>query len=264
MARMIGGAEGRTMMTSRGELDGKVAIVTGGARRIGRAISLRLGEVGASVVVNTKSNADNARQTAQEIESKGGSALAFLADVTDPNSVKSMVDATMQKFGRIDILVHNAVARDASHLAELTLERWHQALAVVLDGAFLCSQACTPQLSKIKGSIILIGGLSAHRGSRHLPGTTAKAGLLGMTRSLALDLAPNVTVNCVAPGRIEDKDYDRRVVHGDPSLRAETNAAGRTGTSQEVADAVAMLCSPRSRFITGQTIHVNGGAFFGS
>ena len=251
-------------MTSRGELEGKVAIVTGGARRIGYAISLRLAEAGASVVVNTKSNRDNALQTVKDIESRGGSALAYLADVTDPNSVKSMVEATMQKFGRIDILVHNAVARDASHLSELTLERWHQALAVVLDGAFLCSQACAPQLTQNKGTIVFIGGLSAHRGSRHLPGTTAKAGLLGMTRALAIDLAPHVIVNCVAPGRIEDKNYVRKVVHGDSSLQPEKSPAGRTGTPEEVAEAVTMLCSPRQRYITGQTIHVNGGSYFSS
>jgi 3-oxoacyl-[acyl-carrier protein] reductase len=252
------------MMASRGELDGKVAIVTGGARRIGHAISLRLAEAGASVVVNTKNSADDARKTVHDIESEGGSALACLADVTDPNAVKGMIEAAMQKFGRIDILVHNAVARDASRLSELTLERWHQALAVVLDGAFLCSQACAPELTKNQGNIVLIGGLSAHRGSRHLPGTTAKAALLGMTRSLAIDLAPDVTVNCVVPGRIEDKNYLRKVAHGDSSLQPEKSPAGRSGHPEEVAEAVTMLCSPRVRYITGQTLHVNGGAYFSS
>src|SRR5205823_12576009 len=188
------------------ELEGSVAIVTGSARNIGRAIALDLAEGGAAVTVLARSDVAGVKGVAAEIESRGGRALALQADITKPEDAQRIVDETIKAFGRLDILVNNAGIRPEGAFETLTLEAWDEVLAVILDGTFLCCQAALPHLERSgKGVIINIGGLTAYTGATHrVHVITAKAGLDGMTKALAVELAPRkITVNLVAPGLIE-------------------------------------------------------------
>jgi len=199
---------------------------------------------------------------AHEIEAAGGKALAVLADVTDPAAVARMVESVEARLGRIDILVNNAAVRGVSSLDEIDLARWREVTGVILDGAFVCSKACLKSLRAGGGAIVNIGGLSAHTGAAGRPHVVAaKAGLVGLTRALAHDLAADgVTVNCVVPGLI---DTVRGAASGPRSAHAgkRESALGRRGTPEEVAHAVRFLAGPGARYITGQTLHVSGGAF---
>src|SRR5450631_368716 len=176
---------------SSNELAGKVAIVTGAGRNIGRAIALALAEDGASVVVNARSNRAEAEAVAREIEVLGGKALVHVGDVADAAAVQAMADLTMKHFGRIDILVNNAALRREKPFAEMSYADWREILDVTLDGTFHCAKACLAALKKSgAGTIVNIGGMSAHVGSKdraHV--VTAKAGIVGFTRALAHDLA---------------------------------------------------------------------------
>jgi 3-oxoacyl-[acyl-carrier protein] reductase len=244
------------------ELDGRVAIVTGSGRNIGRAIALALAAGGATVVVNARGNRTEADAVVREIERDGGRAIAHLADVTNPEAVSAMAKAARSQLGRIDILVNNAANRDERPFAEMSLADWRAVMAVVLEGAFLCAQACLPALRESgAGTIVNIGGLSAHTGSRDRAHViAAKAGLVGLTRALAHDLAHDgITVNCVSPGLIER----RRDPHLPQPQHHQVNRtlSGRYGSANDVASLVRFLAGPNARFITGQTIHANGGAF---
>lgn len=245
------------------ELAGKVALVTGGARNIGRAIARSLAAGGAAVMVNAKTSRAQAEETVATIEQAGGKAAVHIADVTDPRAVAAMVEATVQRFGRLDALVNNAAVRMETPFEKITLEDWRRVIRIVLDGAFICSQACLPQLVKAGGgTIINIGGLTGHRGATgraHV--IAAKSGLAGMTKALALDLAPHhITVNCVVPGTI-DSQRGLPGVPERPAHRAAPPPIGRRGEPEEVAAMVRMLCGPDARYITGQAIHVNGGGY---
>lgn len=243
------------------ELTGKVAIVTGASRRMGRAIALRLAEAGASVAVNGKSSATGIAETVRLIEERGGKAMPALADVTNEASVQSMIDAVVAKFGRIDILVNTVAIRHHTPIADTSFKEWHEVLASVLDSTFLCSKACGPQLIANKGAIVNIGGASAHFGQKHHAAVmTAKMGLIGLTRALALDFGPEVIANCLIPGRIEAPE-DKKA--GSARYPMERIPAGRAGSLEEVAEAVVMLCNPRSRFVNAQAIHISGGMLFG-
>ena len=150
------------------ELAGKVAIVTGAGRNIGRAIALTLAEGGASVVVNARSNRAEAEGVAREIESLGGKALVHIGDVADAKAVQAMADAAVKQFGRIDILVNNAALRREKPFAEMSYAAWREILDVTLDGSFLCVKACLPALRKSgAATIVNIGGLSAHTGAKN-------------------------------------------------------------------------------------------------
>ena len=244
------------------ELAGRVALVTGAGRNIGRAIALALAGAGAAVAVNARRSQAEVDAVAAEIEAAGGRALAVLADVTDPAAVARMVDAAEARLGRIDILVNNAAVRDVSSLEKIDLARWREITGVILDGAFVCSKACLKSLRAGGGAIVNIGGLSAHTGAAGRPHVVAaKAGLVGLTRALAHDLAADgITVNCVVPGLI---DTVRGAASGARSAHAgkRESALGRRGTPEEVAHAVRFLAGPGARYITGQTLHVSGGAF---
>jgi 3-oxoacyl-[acyl-carrier protein] reductase len=247
------------------ELSGKVAIVTGAGRNIGRAIALTLAEGGASVVVNARSNRAEAENVVRDIESAGGKALVHVGDVKDAGAVQAMADAAVRQFGGIDILVNNAALRREKPFAEMDHAEWREILDVTLDGAFHCAKACLPALQKSgQGTIVNIGGLSAHTGAAaraHV--VTAKAGLVGFTRALAHDLGPdNITVNCVVPGMIgtvRPKGWSQP----SHSLTHRTITASR-GRPEDVAEMVRFLCGPAARYITGQAIHANGGAYLGA
>ncbi len=245
------------------ELAGKVALVTGAARNIGRAIARALAAGGAAVMVNARTSRAEAEKTVAMIEAEGGKARLHIADVTDPAAVAEMVEATVKRFGRIDFLVNNAAVRAETAFGDIRFEEWRSVLSTILDGAFLCSQACLPHLARAgAGAIVNLGGLTAHKGAvgrAHV--ITAKSGIAGLTRALALDLAPqHITVNCVVPGTIETV----RGLPGAPE-RPENRRAlppvGRRGEPEEIAAMVRVLCGPDMRYVTGQTIHVNGGNF---
>ena len=242
------------------ELAGRVALVTGAARNIGRAIARSLAAGGASVMVNARTSRAEAEKTVEMI---GANAALHIADVTQPEDVKGLVDATVKRFGRLDLLVNNAAVRFETPFAEMKYEEWRQVLAIVLDGAFLCAQAALPHLIRAGGgTVINIGGQTAHKGaSERAHVVTAKSGLAGMTRALSLDLAPHkITVNCVVPGTIESQ-RGLPGVPDRPAHRRQPPPIGRRGEPEEIAAMVRMLCGPDARYITGQTIHVNGGGY---
>jgi 3-oxoacyl-[acyl-carrier protein] reductase len=248
-------------MTPGTELAGKAALVTGSARNIGRAIARSLAAGGAAVMVNANSSRAEAEQTVAMIEAAGGRAALHLADVTDAGAVAALVEAAVREFGRLDFLVNNAAVRAETPFAQIRFEEWRRVLSTVLDGAFLCTQASLPHMIRAGGgTVVNIGGLTAHRGAdgrAHV--IAAKAGLAGMTRALALDFAPHhITVNCVVPGTIETV----RGLPGAPERpdhRRSLPPVGRRGEPEEIAAMVRMLCGPDARYITGQSIHVNGG-----
>jgi 3-oxoacyl-[acyl-carrier protein] reductase len=243
------------------ELSGRVALVTGAGRNIGRAMAKALAAGGAAIIVNVRSNKAEAEQVVREIERDGGKAIAAVFDVADEKAAHDGVAQAAKQLGRIDYLINNAALRQERTFEEMSFKEWRDVLGVTLDGAFHCAKACLPYLkASDAGAIVNIGGLSAHTGSKHRAHVTAaKLGLVGFTRGLAHDLAPNVTVNLVAPGAI---DTSRDPAAGQPAHHLTNNMLmGRRGAPDEVAAAVRFLCGPGARYITGQTIHVNGGAY---
>jgi len=249
---------------STNELNGKVAIVTGAGRNIGRAIALALAGDGASILVNARSNRAEADAVAGEIVAAGGKAMVHIGDVADAAQVQAMAEMAVKHFGRIDILVNNAALRREKAFAEMSYAEWREIMNVTLDGTFHCVKACLAHLKKSgAGTIVNIGGLSAHTGAKdraHV--VTAKAGIIGFTRALAHDLAADgITVNCVVPGLIgtpRPKDKPEPAHH----LIHQT-ITGERGRPEDVAAAVRFLCGPGARYINGQAIHSNGGAYLG-
>jgi 3-oxoacyl-[acyl-carrier protein] reductase len=240
-------------------LDGKVALVTGSARRIGRATALALAAQGAAVVVNTRSARAEAEAAAAEVERLGGEALVQIADVTDEAAVQAMVDAALARFGRLDILVNNAADRRKTPLTEISLADWREITRSMIDGAFLCARACLPAMVAAGGgTIVNIGGASAHAGARERAHViTGKAALVGLTKAIAVEFADRgITANCVVPGKIGGRRGS-----GEAGAVGDGTGpiVGRQGTVDEVAAMVTHLCLPTTRYVTGQTIHVSGG-----
>jgi 3-oxoacyl-[acyl-carrier protein] reductase len=246
------------------DLADRVAIVTGSARNIGRSIALALARAGAAVVVTTLQSEEAAESTAEEIRANGGRAIVKLADVREPAQVSALVAAAVDAFGRLDILVNNAAVRSETPFEDMTLEHWHDILAVTLDGAFLCTRAALRPLTESgRGAVVNIGGLTAYLGAvnrAHV--VTAKAGLDGLTKALAQELAPRgITVNLVSPGMIDTVRGGSSSAAAPAHHKIHKPLVGRRGAPWEVAAMVCHLCGPKGRFLTGQTIHVNGGTF---
>jgi 3-oxoacyl-[acyl-carrier protein] reductase len=212
-------------------------------------------------MVNARQSAHDAASVAEDIRAAGGRAESQVADVSDPAAVDDLVAATVQLLGRIDILVNNASQRRETDFARLEYPEWRQIIAATLDAAYLCSHAALPHLiTSGRGSIVNIGGLSAFTGAPNRAHViAAKSGLVGLTRALAHDLAPHaITVNCVAPGLIDTV----RPSGKEPAHHAShTPLVGRRGRPDEVASLVRFLCGPDARYITGQTVHINGGTY---
>jgi 3-oxoacyl-[acyl-carrier protein] reductase len=248
-----------------GKLDGKVALVTGSGRNIGRATILKMAAEGANVVVNARSNQAEADSVAEEARALGVKAMAILADVSSKEQVDSMVSMAMAEFGKIDILVNNAAIRPHKPFLEVTLEDWEYVRGVVLDGAFYTTSAIMPSMVKNEyGRIIFFTGDGAFQGPperAHV--SAAKMGLVGMCRSLASEFAPkNIRVNVVSPGSI---DTSREHPEWYPDARppdASHIPMQRQGKVDEIASTVMFLISDEGGFITGQSIHANGGTAF--
>jgi 3-oxoacyl-[acyl-carrier protein] reductase len=245
------------------ELEGRVALITGAVRRIGRASALALAGDGAAVAINTRSSKGEADAVAAEIEARGGRALVHLADVTDEAAVQAMVDAIVQRYGRIDVLVNNAADRQQTPLTEISFAEWRHITGIIVDGAFLCARACLPHMVAAGGgTIVNIGGVSAHAGAHNRAHViTAKAAVVGLTKAIAVEFADRgITANCVVPGKIGGA---RSHTAGEsPTMGGGARPiVGREGTPEEVAAMVRHLCLPASRYVTGQTIHVSGGMY---
>jgi 3-oxoacyl-[acyl-carrier protein] reductase len=246
------------------EVAGRTAIVTGAGRNIGRAIALALAEAGAAVVVNGRSDRSATDEVVKEIERRGGKAVAVMGDVGEEATAAAMVAAASSRFGGVDILVNNAAGRPEQPFDEMTLADWRAVHTTVLDGAFLAVKAALPHIKNSPaGAIINIGGVSAHIGTRHRAHVVAaKAGLVGFTKALAHELAEHkITANCVVPALIETaRDPNAAMPHHHQVSRT---LSGRLGAPEEIAAAVRFLAGPQGRYITGQTLHVNGGMYLG-
>jgi 3-oxoacyl-[acyl-carrier protein] reductase len=244
-------------------LSGRVAVVTGAARNIGRQIALELASSGAAVVVNALHSRAEAEAVASAIETAGGHAIVVLADVTSEEGAKRLVASAIDAFGRLDCVVNNAAVRRETAFSDLSYTEWREVLDIILDGAFLMAKAAQSALAlSDNATIINIGGMSAHTGAANRAHVvTAKAGLVGLTKALANDLAPQgITVNCVVPGIIGTVRAGP-ATHNPSHHATHTPLVGRRGRPEEVAALVQFLAGPGARYLTGQTIHANGGAF---
>jgi 3-oxoacyl-[acyl-carrier protein] reductase len=245
-------------------LKNRVALVTGAGRNIGRAIALALADAGAKVAVNVRASRDEAQGVVDEIAALGGDALLVTADVTQRNEVDTMIAAIAQRFGRLDILVNNAAIRHEVAFAQISYAEWRAAQAVCVDGAFHCTQAALPLLRVSgAGAVINIGGLTAHTGaSNRAHVVTAKAALGGLTRALAHELAEfGITANCVSPGMMDTVRKSSSASAQPAHHASHATLLGRRGRPDEIASAVVWLAGPGGRFVTGQTVHINGGAY---
>jgi len=243
------------------DLSGKVAIVTGASRGIGRAVGVRLAARGAQVIAAAR--ADHADSTVAAIQSVGGRAVAVSVDVTDRASVDAMTSGVLDQFGRIDILVNNAGITRDQLLLRMKYEDWDQVIATNLTAAFGCTQAVIrPMIKQRGGRIISISSVVGQTGN---PGqanyAASKAGLIGFSKALAREVASrSITVNVVAPGLI-DTDMTRAITDKAQGDWAAQIPLGRLGAPDEVAAAVCFLASDEASYITGQVLAVNGGMY---
>ena len=247
-----------------GKLDGKVALITGSGRNIGRATALKLAGEGAHIVVNARTNQAEADAVAHEVRDRGVNAISVLADMAKKDQVDALAARALSEFGRIDILINNAAIRPHKPFTEVTVQEWEHVRGVVLDGALYLTQAVIPSMVKNQYGRILFftghGAFTGGSGRAHV--SAAKMGLIGLARSLASEFAgQNIRANVVSPGSIDTRRDNPEWYHG-----RVPNAAGipigRQGHVDEIAATCLFLVSDDSGFITGQTIHVNGGVGF--
>ena len=245
------------------ELAGRVAVITGAGRSIGRAMALELADAGCNVVVNVRSNRAEAEEVVGEIEKRGAKGLVAITDVVDEKGVHKMAEDAMKKFGRIDYLVNNAALRQEKHIEEMTFEDWRRITGIILDGAFHCVKACLEPIKQSDaGSIINIGGLTGAMGApdrAHV--VTAKAGIAGFTRALAMELSSNkITVNTIVPSMLARPGKPNEI----PEHPVYKPLLGRAGWPNDIAPLARLLLGPGGRYITGQIINVSGGTYFGT
>jgi 3-oxoacyl-[acyl-carrier protein] reductase len=241
--------------------NGKVALVTGAGKNIGRSIALDLARRGASLVINGRRDRSAIDAVVAEINAAGGQAIGCLADVSDPQAVQRMIDEAVAASGGIDILVSNAGLRRQTPFLQMELSEWREILSVALDGAFILARAAVPHMiGRGGGAIVALSGISTHVGTLNRCHVSAsKAGLEGLMRALAVELAPHaITCNAVAPGSV---DTVRGASAGVAPQAERGIPLGRRAMIEEIAAAVRFLAGPDGRYITGQTLHVNGGAF---
>jgi 3-oxoacyl-[acyl-carrier protein] reductase/pteridine reductase len=236
-------------------LSGKSALVTGGARRIGRGIALALARAGADVAITYRASAQQAAQTARDIEALGARALAVECDVRSESSVRAAVAAAVSRFSRLDILVNNAAIFESAPLDTLSLDQWDRAFETNARGPFLVAREALPQLRATEGRIVNIGSLGGlHAWPAHAHYCSSKAALHMLTFTMAKAFAPQISVNCVAPGWIElDEEDGEQAAHF-----AARTPMRRNGTVEDVAQAV-LFFAGGPHFVTGQILAVDGG-----
>ncbi len=241
------------------ELTGQVALVTGAGMNIGRATALALAAAGATVAVNTRASRDAAEAVVDEIRTAGGKAEVYLADVADAAQVQQMAEGVITRLGKIDILVLNASVRREQRFTDMSFEEWRVPLAISLDGSFHCIKACLPSMiASGGGSIIALTGSNVLTGAiGKVHSSAAKSGLTGMIRALAREVGQHgIRANCVSPGSINTTRPSHRSARRDAKGIVPLE---RWGESDEIAATVRFLCGPGASYITGQTLHVNGG-----
>ncbi len=252
------------------KLEGKVALITGAGRNIGRAIALAMAEEGASIAVNGLQNQESVDEVAKLITDRGGKAFPILADVSDPEQVNQMVAKIATTLGPIDILVSNVAIRPHGPIHEVSVEEWRKVMSVDLDAAFYLAKAVLPGMIKAeRGSLIAISGLAAYGVRKETAAVaTAKAGLIGLMRGIAFDYGKlGIRANIVTPGSIDTERYDQNAyaaggtaaVVADDLSRRQGIPMQRMGTPEEVAAACVFLSSDDAGYTTGQTLHVGGG-----
>lgn len=244
---------------------GRVALVTGGSRGIGRATCLALAERGAAVAVHYRAQIAAAGEVVEQIKNMGGSAAAFPADVGDSAATTRLIEQVIAHMGKIDILVNNAGEMTNVAVADMSDEEWERTLTVNLTSAFRCARACIPGMKQRKwGRIINVTSQAAFTGSaNHAHYAASKSGLLGFTYSLAKELGTSgITVNLVAPGRITTDMLVERMTGREEEWLRQTPLR-RIGSPEEVAAAIAFLASDGASYITGANLHVNGGLVMG-
>ena len=250
---------------TRQSLAGKIALVTGGSRGIGRAICFALAERGASVAVHYRAKAAEAESVAAQIRENGGAALAVQGDLALPPVPDEIIRQIVAHLGPIDILVNNAGEMTDSAVIDMTDTLWDESLATNLTSVFRCVRACIPSMKQRRwGRIINLSSQVVYTGSaNHAHYTAAKAGLVGFTYSLAKELGTaGITANLIAPGRIMTDMIKERMAGREEEWLKQTPLR-RFGQPEEVAEAAAFLASDAASYITGATIHVNGGLVMG-
>ncbi len=248
---------------NKSRLPGKVAIVTGAGRGMGKSTALTLAREGAAVVVNDI-HPEWPAAVVQEIEAAGGQAMAYVADVTNEGQVQAMVEATVDRFGTVDILVNNAgLLRSTTPLENIPLDEWELMMVVNVTGVFLCTKAVLPIMKAQRSGKIVNVSSSAGRTTSTFGGahyTTSKAAVLGLTRHTAREVARyNINVNATAPGSMDTEMVRELATPEHMAQEAKNNPLLRLGTAQDEADLVAFLCSEEASYITGATIDLNGG-----
>ena len=241
---------------------GKTAIVTGSSRGVGRATAVRLAEAGANVVVNYLSNEEEALDTVRVCQNKGVESIAVQADVSEFLEAQKLAKATLERFGRIDLLVCNAGVWEGAPIEEMSEEVWNKVINTNLKSAWAMTKACVPSIKKQGGAIVMVSSTSGQRGEANYSNYSAsKGGMISFTKALASELCPKIRVNCVAPGWIEtamvrpafeDDAYYQSVVDSIPLKRI--------ATTDDVALSICFLLSDWSRHITGEIVNINGGA----
>jgi len=242
---------------------GKTAVVTGASRGVGRATALRLAEGGANVVVNYLSNAGEAAETVRMCADKGVEAIAVQGDVSEFLAAKEIAKQTLEKFGRIDLLVLNAGIWEGAPIEDMTEELWNKVINTNLKSAWAMTKACVPAMKKRdSAAIVMVSSTSGQRGEANYSNYSAsKGGQISFTKALATELCPKIRVNCVAPGWIEtamvrsvfeDKDYHASIL--------KTIPLNRMALTDDIALAICFLLSDWSRHITGEIMNINGGA----
>lgn len=246
-----------------GKLDGKTAVVTGASRGIGRAIALQLATEGANVVVNFSGSEQKAQQVVEEIKTLGANAIAVQANVSDSDSVQNLMSTALEQFGSIDILVNNAGITRDNLLMRMKEDEWDDVMNTNLKGVFLCTKAVTRQMMKQRAGRIInissIVGVMGNAGQANY--VAAKAGVIGLTKTSARELASrNILVNAVAPGFITTEMTDTLPEDIKNSMLAQIPLAS-LGQPEDIAKAVIFLASEDSSYMTGQTLHIDGGMY---
>ncbi|KGR80389.1 3-oxoacyl-[acyl-carrier-protein] reductase [Ureibacillus manganicus] len=246
-----------------GKLDGKVAVVTGASRGIGRAIALSLAKEGAKVVVNYSGSEQKAQQVVDEINSMGTQAIAIQANISEVESVTNLMDSAIKQFGSIDILVNNAGITRDNLIMRMKEDEWDDVINTNLKGVFLCTKAVTRQMMKQRAGRIInissIVGVMGNAGQANY--VAAKAGVIGLTKTTARELASrNILVNAIAPGFITTEMTDALPEEMKNAMLSQIPLA-KLGQPEDIAKAVVFLASDDASYMTGQTLHIDGGMY---